>query len=259
MPNHARKLLLGLLGGSASFSPLSIAGLALWLDASDASTLFQNSNGTTAATADTDPVGYWGDKSGNGKHVIQATANARPLLKLAQQNGRNWVLFDGANDLLSVASLTLSTSTAFCVFKSSGGYIAWEHGPNVATTNGASFITDPVEPTISMFRTSLQNKRVAGGLNDNTVRIVAAEFTGPMAGLKFYINGVNQAMTDITTADLTASSVSTSFNVGARISGGVGTLGFIGPIAELLVYSPVLSDANRAAVETYLNAKWVVF
>lgn len=257
----ANKLLLGLLGGSSApaFSPLSISGLALWLDASDASTLFQASNGTTPAVADTDPVGYWGDKSGNGKHAIQAIAANRPLLKLAQLNGLNWVLFDGSNDLLSVASLTLATSTIFTVFKSSGGYIAWEHGTNTTTTNGAALLVDAVEPTIAAYRTSLQTKRIAGGLNNNTARVTAVEFTGPMAGLKFYINGTNQAMTDLTVADITASSASASFNVGARNNAGNGTLGIVGPITELLVYSPVLSDADRAAVETYLNAKWSVF
>ena len=46
------------------FTPASISGLQLWLDASDSGTLFQNSNGTTAAAADGDPVGYWVIKAG---------------------------------------------------------------------------------------------------------------------------------------------------------------------------------------------------
>ncbi len=57
--------------GAQVFSNVSgfcqITGLALWLDASDAATLFQASDGTTPATANDDPVGYWGDKSGNGR------------------------------------------------------------------------------------------------------------------------------------------------------------------------------------------------
>ena len=48
--------------------PTDIAGLQLWLDASDSTTLFQNSDGTTPAIADSDPIGYWGDKSGNGNN-----------------------------------------------------------------------------------------------------------------------------------------------------------------------------------------------
>ena len=53
---------LPLLGVGASapttaFSPASIGGLQLWLDASDASTLFTDSAGTTAATADGGVVG----------------------------------------------------------------------------------------------------------------------------------------------------------------------------------------------------------
>ena len=48
---------------------------------------YQNSNGTTLATADTDPIGYWQDYSGNGNHLLQATSGKRPLLKTNRING----------------------------------------------------------------------------------------------------------------------------------------------------------------------------
>ena len=73
---------------SGSFDPRSIAGLAAWYDASDASSLFQNSNGTTAVSALNDPVGRWSDKSGNARHLTQATNSQRPLYRPADQNGR---------------------------------------------------------------------------------------------------------------------------------------------------------------------------
>jgi len=43
------------------------------------STLFQSSDGTTAVTADDDPVGYSEDGTGNGNNATQSTATARPL------------------------------------------------------------------------------------------------------------------------------------------------------------------------------------
>ena len=74
--------------------PLSIPGLQLWLDASDSSTLFQNSDGTTVATADGDPVGRWADKSGNGRHATQTDGTKKPFKKLAVKNSRDVIRWD---------------------------------------------------------------------------------------------------------------------------------------------------------------------
>ena len=92
-------------------APDSISGLLVWLD-SESSPLYQNSNGTTAAAADGDPVGYWGDLSGNGNNLIQATAGRRPLLKTGIQNGLPSVLGDGTDDYLR-ASFTFTLPSQF--------------------------------------------------------------------------------------------------------------------------------------------------
>jgi hypothetical protein len=102
MPNKRSRLLLTVLG-SGGFSPLSIPGLALWLDASNSSTLFQDSAGTTPAAATNDVVGRWADRSGNARHATQGTTANKPLLKLAQQNGRNAIQFDSTDDYLDSA------------------------------------------------------------------------------------------------------------------------------------------------------------
>jgi len=81
-------------------TPKTISGLQLWLDAADLSTLRQNSNGTTAVALASDPVGYWGDKSGNGRHFIQATAGSRPTINFNQLNGLPALQFDGSDDWL---------------------------------------------------------------------------------------------------------------------------------------------------------------
>ena len=83
-----------------AFSPSTLSPFA-WYDPSDRSTLFQLSNGTTAVTADGDPVGYLGDKSGNGHHLVMATEANRPLYKTS--GGLHWLEFDGSNDFLEVA------------------------------------------------------------------------------------------------------------------------------------------------------------
>ncbi|MFM6248178.1 MAG: hypothetical protein ACKPEQ_03330, partial [Dolichospermum sp.] len=62
--------------GKKLWTPAQIS-TALWLDAADASTIILN--GST--------VSQWRDKSGNGRHVSQATAANQPLFVTNQLNG----------------------------------------------------------------------------------------------------------------------------------------------------------------------------
>ena len=52
-------------------NPAAFSNLALWLDASDSSTLFAN---TTLSTPATSSVAGWKDKSGNNNHAVQSTS-----------------------------------------------------------------------------------------------------------------------------------------------------------------------------------------
>jgi hypothetical protein len=91
----------GLDGTVVVFTPASLfAGgqQGLLYEAFDISTLFQDSAGTTPVTVATDPIGYVGDKSGNGNHATQATAAARPTY----QTGPARATLDKVDDRLSV-------------------------------------------------------------------------------------------------------------------------------------------------------------
>lgn len=90
-------------GASPSFDPATLFAGGVqggWWDISDLSSLRQNSDGT-GAVAVGDPVGYIADKSGNGMHMIQPTAAARPLLQ-QDINGNYRVEYDGVDDTLFV-------------------------------------------------------------------------------------------------------------------------------------------------------------
>ncbi len=77
------------------FSPLDLSP-ALWLDASDATTI----------TASSGAVSEWRDKSGNARHATQATAAAQPTTGTATLNGLNVIDFDGSGDVLASALAT---------------------------------------------------------------------------------------------------------------------------------------------------------
>lgn len=97
-----------------AFNPLSLfaAGAAGgWYDPSDISTLWQDSARTIPVTAHGDPVGAIDDKSGNGNHLIQATAGFRPLYQVA--GALKYLMFDGVDDRLSAASFTFADASGF--------------------------------------------------------------------------------------------------------------------------------------------------
>ena len=72
------------------FIPLSFgSNLGFWLDASD----------TASLTASSGAVAQWNDKSGNGLHVTQGTADKQPTTGSATQNSLNVLSFDGADFL----------------------------------------------------------------------------------------------------------------------------------------------------------------
>ena len=91
-------------GAVVPFTPASLFSSGeegAWYDPSDLSTLFQNSDGTTAVAVG-DSVGYIADKSGNGNHAIQATATKRPTL---QQDGSLYYLDFGGDDGLATSAI----------------------------------------------------------------------------------------------------------------------------------------------------------
>ena len=65
-----------------------------WYDVSDLSSMFQDAAGTVAAAVNA-PVGRLSDKSGRGNHAVQASASARPMLRV-DGGGRHYLEFDGA-------------------------------------------------------------------------------------------------------------------------------------------------------------------
>ena len=79
--------------------------MQVWLDGMDNGTMRQLSTGSTAVVNTNDPVGYWGDKSGNGYNVLQATTSNRPLYKFNSNGGHAY--FNGDTN----ASCKLATSS----------------------------------------------------------------------------------------------------------------------------------------------------
>ena len=99
------------------FTPRSLSP-ALWLDASDANTLYDATSGGNLV-ADGGTIARWEDRSGNNRHATQSLSANCPTRQTRILNGRGVVLFDGSNDFLaSVAFGGNETWTRFVVVQS---------------------------------------------------------------------------------------------------------------------------------------------
>lgn len=224
-----------------AFSPASITGLALWLDASDATTITETSG----------QVSTWQDKSGNDYHATQQTANNRPTLydgnsNPALLNGRQALFFDGTNDTLRTPTFARSQPlTAFFACK------------NFLNTPLTGFVLDGGDGQRVAFYLVNQTFRIyriyAGsaespnsGMQGSDTVIATAVYNGNSSRLR--IRGVQQ---------FSGNFGSNGIDDGVYIGSADGTQAFFdGVIGEVLIYSGALATADIEATEAYLTARW---
>lgn len=207
------------------------APLALWLDANDASTI--TLNGST--------VSQWGDKSGNGRNAVQATAATQPVYSATSFNGKPTLTWDGIDDAMQISmSLPATDINLFAVL-----------APDVVTQN--DYIFDI--PTVRrVFSTSGQI--FSGSWLPSAAPITAGGqrlygFTTGPANQITYSDGTAIS----TLSALSAAVVDGSVGLGNRnISGG--SFGLDGNMSELVFVSGTLSTLDRQKLEGYLAWKW---
>lgn len=232
---------------ATGFDPRTISGLALWLDASASSTLYQSSNGTTAASASGDPVGYLGDRSGNGKNATQATANNRPTIAPVTRNGKTVIRFDGLDDFLTFADSSIQTIMCVVTCQSQA-------------SRQLNSLIGYRNPANTQDNASVGIRRDSSPANTTTWRGVGnvnvGDFTNP-ASSQFRVNGVstntvNDGVWHVLTAIRGGSAVTNINNIAAWYS----AREFGGDIAEIICFDNAISNAARDKVEKYLAQKW---
>jgi hypothetical protein len=137
--------------------------LGAFIDYTDRSTLFENSDGTTAVASVGDPIGYARDKSGNNNHATQSTDPARPWLGRRPAGGvRN--LLANTVDLGSASWEANASGTA------SGSIITTSASANSGRRSDIELDTTGVSLTVSA-----KLKEVSGNAN---WRVSIQEFNG---------------------------------------------------------------------------------
>lgn len=266
------------------YVPASIAGLQLWLDASDTATLFDATSGGSLVAAD-GGVARWEDSSGLGNHAIQATSGSRPLLKLNNQNGLPGLLLDGTDDFLSATvagfkSLTAATivivakpaaaasadtnTGIFCAFGNTGfGSSPYPANSGLLLAHATGLFSG------EFFAVGVDIAGNAGRLGSSSYRrpasqAVAMAATFSSSGTQVFQN--NSAVTLDLASGVTTSSNSCPANTGYTVDdslhiGAVRASGSITGFAamtlhQVLVYNRVLTSDERASLNAHLAAKW---
>jgi hypothetical protein len=261
--------------------PSSIAGLQLWLDAADASTLFDATSGGSLVAAD-GGVARWEDKSGNARHATQATSANRPARKTAIQGGKDVLRFDGSNDSLSIASSTatfkfLHGTTATLLYVAKYGTSSDPNAQYGLVSTGAAsgneigffHSYDDRSPTVnnSISSSAIMNangdrawlNRVNDTVTPNTFiacsEVIDAGAATAANRSMVRINGGSAIQGNSLTNSPSGNNSQFDFTIGSIVSSS--PLAYmVGDICEIIIYNSALSDANRSAVESYLMSKW---
>ena len=241
----------------------TIAGLQLWLDASDASTLFNATTGGSLVAAD-GAVARWEDKSGNARHATQGTSGSRPIRKTALINSRDAITFDGTNDQLFVPASSVAFGTSnFEMF-----IVARSRAPS--GSQGFFVFQDNTSGESPIIRTTVADNTLTVTFRTTTAGALDITDTATYSSNSLVMLGVRRASSTITATKngsaFGSSAISGSFGatsvtpgVGAYFDSNSLSAWFLdGEICEIIIYNSALSTTDRNSVESYLMTKWAI-
>jgi hypothetical protein len=247
---------------ATGFDPRTISNLTGWYDAA----------GSTSYTESSGQVSQWNDKSGQGNHLTQTTANNRPTLfeslsdtqnaTRAAINGRQTLFFDGVNDVLETSNTVTSgqSRTIFAVARRSAN-----------TGYGTLCCFGPIVNSVSnrwLCRYGNNDDKVVGGdsiSTNQTISVLPAWDSAHIAcwsqnsttrNLTYLVNSTSYAVTGnppvamTSFAGLLVGCIQTAAPTNSRIQFMNGSVG------ELVIYNRELSSTERTTVFRGLANRW---
>lgn len=233
-------------GGGVAWSPLDVPNLRVWIDFSDASTLFTD-DGATPVRLDQDAIYRVNDKSGNGSHLSQGTLASRPAYRTNVLNGRSVARFDSA-DYVTRATLTTGVqSQPLTIFAVGSTTVTAATYAMIAIAGTGALPYLAKVPAHSFLLAGDGGNGPADGVNDQTPRILAGN-----------ADGANSRLWDGGGTPGGPTSTGTQTWTGLRLgmnSDGT-TYPWTGDIAEVLLYSGNLTTDNMNLLGRYLALKY---
>lgn len=219
------------------FRPVDLAGCVLWLRADQQ--VVQDANGLVSA---------WGDLSGQGNNVTQATAGSRPGYAFTGPGGKPVLTFSTANTLLTRSSAVLSTSpwTIFTVAQASSpggtGYAFYVGNANASNGFGVG-VTGNSRDVFYSGAAHLLDGAPTSGWEKVTVRNDGTTTTAR-------VNGAPVALSNSTTQPVAPTALT---SVGGYQTS---SQDWNGSIAEVICFNRVLSAPEVSSVELYLQRRY---
>lgn len=200
---------------AAPFSPSDITNLTFLYDMTDASSMWEDTAGTTAATT---TVARVDDQSGNGHHITNVGASSgHPTLGITTINSQNVPYFNG--DYLEINSFTLTQGNTIAIIadldNTAGtlGYIFDGYG---ATSRQLLYAT--AASKFEVYAGSFAGSNATYNQNTNVHIIV---FDG--ASSKYYLNGGSNQLTATAGTDgLAGITLGTNTSHANGMKGGMG-------------------------------------
>lgn len=219
-------------GSTPAFLPSDIAGLQLWLDASD----------TASITHVAGLVSQWSDKSGNGRHMVQGTATRQPLYVPAS----NLITFSTAvsADVLTNKGIINTQNLTIIVIGSTASSVNFGNtfvAQDGEADNGWQFRGHSGRPQFVVHGTlAANNGDYSDAATFGTEYIFANRYDSTAGTRRGWRDGISKLNYNSDTGTIPYSA--NDLSVGGNSGGGVGNLN--GNIKGILVYNVALTDAD---------------
>lgn len=244
-------------GTGAGFNPSLISNLSFWFDASQSNTV--TLNGLDVASI--------ADLSGNGHNATQGTSGQQPLYGLADINGKNTIVFTGANnDILNLTSATAITKnisgfSCFGVIKPGSVAATNDFIRFLGGTGNNRFI---VSIAATNGRLLSSTRRLDGDTTNNATNASIAFTVGQASSFVTsidYVTGAGRLRIGATSGDFTASwtaggNTSDTVSSVAPSLGRATTNTFTGSIGEVSCWVKVLTLTEENNLIDYATSKW---
>lgn len=231
---------------STPVSTIPTSGLGVWFKAD------------AGVTSQSGLVSQWADQSGNARHATQTSSGSQPTAVSNVVSGKPVLRYDGTSDYMSF-TLPINGLTAMTLILVSaagadvdGTYYGDQYAPLFWRETG-SWGTVHLSP----FQRYVRHRFGTGQSNN----IPSYSRTSPATGFSvttavksgtaeaIYVNGIQAANL--------SGKLATIANTGSAATLGRGTSTYFkGDIAEVIVYTRALTDAERQQVDQYLLAKY---
>lgn len=241
----------------------NIAKLAptLWLDASNATAVFDATSGGNLVTADGGAIARLEDQSDTQRHFTQSDQATRPVLNVSGQNGLNVIAFANANNFLTssvppnptlftgtftIISVARATTASFAgsYFYNNTALYSVSYGMNLGFTSNNFAIAGVYAPG---------DRTVSLSYQLGTWAVFITEFVQSQR-FSFGINSTN-----LTSSTSQPGVLDQTTSVQALVLGRNTYLAgrnFVGQFGELLVFNKLLAANELTVLVAFLARKW---